>query len=427
VAKFLGVDLRRDFMDFLSKQDAEIAAMLRREEERQRRQLVLIAAENYTSRAILAAQGSLLTNKYAEGYPQHRYYGSCEQVDEVENIAIQRAKQLFDAEHANVQAHSGTQANMAVYFTLLNPGDTVMGMNLAHGGHLSHGSTASFSGKLYRFVYYGVNKETERLDYDEAERLAIENRPKLIVAGASSYPRIIDFERFRYIADLVDAYLVGDMAHIAGLVAAGLHPSPVPYAHIVTATTHKTLRGPRGGFILCERELGPRLDAAIFPGIQGGPLMHVIAAKAVAFHEAMQPEFVDYQRAVLDNAQVLASELQRLGFRLVSGGTDNHLILIDLQEIGITGKAAEEVLNEVGISVNRNSIPFDLRPPQVSSGIRLGTAAVTTRGLGPTEMRQIAHLIHKVLANYGDEKVKQGVCQEVEEISSRFPVPGLEG
>jgi glycine hydroxymethyltransferase len=414
-------------MDFLSKQDAEIAAVVRQEEERQKRQLVLIAAENYASQAVLAAQGSLLTNKYAEGYPKHRYYGSCQEVDEVENIAIWRAKQLFGAEHANVQAHSGTQANMAAYFTLLNPGDMVMGMSLAHGGHLSHGSTASFSGKLYRFVHYGVNRETERLDYDEIERLAIENRPKLIVAGASSYPRVIDFERFRYIADLVGAQFVADIAHIAGLVATGLHPSPVPYAQIVTSTTHKTLRGPRGGFILSKRELASRLDATIFPGIQGGPLMHVIAAKAVAFGEAMQAEFVDYQRAVLENAQVLASELQGLGFRLVSGGTDNHLILIDLQERGITGKAAEEALNEVGISVNRNSIPFDLRPPQVTSGIRLGTAAVTTRGLGPAEMRQIAHLIYEVLANCRDEKVKQGVCQEVEEISSRFPVLGLEG
>lgn len=410
-------------MDYLGGPDGEIAAILRQEEKRQKCQLVLIAAENYASQAVLDAQGSLLTNKYAEGYPGHRYYGGCEQVDEIEKIAIQRAKQLFGAEHANVQSHSGTQANMAAYFALLNPGDTVLGMSLAHGGHLSHGSAVNFSGKLYQFVQYGVDRETEEIDYTEVERLAIKHRPKLIIAGSSSYPRIIDFERFRHIADSVGAKLLADMAHIAGLVAAGLHPSPVPYAQVVTSTTHKTMRGPRGGFVLTRQELARQLDAAVFPGMQGGPLMHVIAAKAIAFGEAMKADFVTYQRAVLGNAKVLASELQGLGFRLVSGGTDNHLILIDLQETGITGEAAEQALAEVGISVNRNSIPFDTRSPQIASGLRLGTAAVTTRGLAPPEMKQIAHLIYRVLTNSGDERVKQEVCQEVGQISSRLPVP----
>lgn len=408
-------------MKELPKKDGEIASLIRREEERQSHKLVLIAAENYASQAVLEAQGSVLTNKYAEGYPGHRYYGGCQEIDEVEKVAIQRAKQLFGAEHANVQSHSGTQANVAAYLALLNHGDTVMGMSLAHGGHLSHGSAVSFSGQWYRFIHYGVNKETERLDYEEIERLAKEHRPKLIVAGASAYPRIIDFERFHYIAEEVGAQLLVDMAHLAGLVAAGLHPSPVPWAEVITSTTHKTLRGPRGGFILSKQELARRLDAAVFPGMQGGPLMHVIAAKAVAFYEAMQPDFISYQQRVVENAKVLASELEKLGFRLVAGGTDNHLVLIDLRGTGITGKLAEEVLDSVGISTNRNSIPFDPLPPQITSGLRLGTPAVTTRGLGPQQMRQIASLIHKVLANLEDEKVKDEVSQEVKEISRRFP------
>jgi glycine hydroxymethyltransferase len=409
-------------MKELPKKDGVIAALIRREEERQSRKLVLIAAENYASQAVLEAQGSVLTNKYAEGYPGHRYYGGCEEIDEVERVAIQRAKQLFGAEHANVQSHSGTQANEAAYLALLNHGDTVIGMSLAHGGHLSHGSAVSFSGKWYRFVHYGVDKVTERLDYEEIERLAKEHRPKLIVAGASAYPRIIDFERFHHIAEEVGAQLLVDMAHLAGLVAAGLHPSPVPWAEVITSSTHKTLRGPRGGFILSKQEFARRLDAAVFPGTQGGPLMHVIAAKAVAFYEAMQPDFISYQRKVVENAKVLASELEKLGFRLVAGGTDNHLVLVDLRGMGITGKLAEEVLDSVGISVNRNSIPFDPRPAQITSGLRLGTPAVTTRGLGPQEMRQIASLIHKVLANHEDEKVKDEVSQEVKEISRRFPL-----
>ena len=409
----------------LGKQDPEVASLIKREEERQRCKLVLIAAENYASQAVLEAQGSLLTNKYAEGYPGQRYYGSCHEIDEVETIAIERAKQVFDAEHANVQPHSGTQANAAAYLALLDYGDTVMGMNLAHGGHLSHGSAVSFSGKWYRFIHYGVNRETERLDYEEIERLAKKHKPRLLVAGASSYPRIIDFEKLSFIAEQAGAKLMVDMAHIAGLVAAGVHPSPIPWADVVTSSTHKTLRGPRAGFILSKQEYASQLDAAVFPGMQGGPLMHVIAAKAVAFCEAMQPEFISYQKKVVENAQVLASELQNLGFRLVAGGTDNHLILVDLRGMGITGKLAEEVLDDASISVNRNSIPFDPNPPRVTSGIRLGTPAVTTRGLGSSEMKQIALLIHKVLTNPGDEKIRQQVSEEVEGITTSFPLPKL--
>jgi len=410
-------------MKELPKKDPEIASLIKREEERQQRKLVFIAAENHTTRAVLEAQGSVLTNKYAEGYPGRRYYSGCQEVDEVERIAVLRAKELFHAEHANVQPHSGSQANAAVYLALLNPGDKVMSMSLAHGGHLTHGSPVSFSGKLYRFIHYEVNRETERLDYDEVERLAKEHRPKLIVTGASSYPRIIDFERFHHIAEEVGAQLMVDMAHIAGLVAAGVHPSPVPWAQVVTATTHKTLRGPRGGFLLAKQGLGKILDSAVFPGTQGGPLMHVIAAKAVCFHEAMQPEFVTYQQKIVENAKTLADELQKLGFRIVSGGTDNHLLLIDLRGTGITGKVAEEALDSVGISTNRNGIPFDPLPPQTTSGLRLGTPAVTTRGLGPQEMRQIASLIHRVLTNLGNEKIKLEASQEVEGITRRFPLP----
>lgn len=402
--------------------DHEILELIRREKERQSRKLVLIASENYVSQAVLEAQGSVLTNKYAEGYPGRRYYGSCQEIDEVERKAVQRAEQLFGAEYANVQPHSGTQANVAAYLALIEHGDTVLSMSLAHGGHLSHGSAVSFSGKWYRFVHYEVNRETERLDYDQIDRLAKEHRPKLIVAGASSYPRIIDFERLHHIADEVGAPLMVDIAHLAGLIAAGVHPSPVPWAEVVTSTTHKTLRGPRGGFILAKKELGKPLNAAVFPGIQGGPLMHVIAAKAVAFFEAMQPDFINYQQKVVENARTLAAELQKLGFRIVTGGTDNHLLLIDLRPAGITGKLAEEILDSVGISANRNGIPFDPLPPQSSSGLRLGTPAVTTRGFEAQEMRQIASLIHKVLTNPGDEKVGRQVSGEVEELSRRFPL-----
>ena len=412
-------------MGALEKSDPEVWQALGREERRQRGTIELIAAENHASRAILEAMASVLTDKYAEGYPLHRYYGGCWEADSVEELARERAKVLFHAEHANVQPHSGAQANMAAYFTLIQPGDSFMAMERDHGGHLTHGSSVSFSGRLYRPILYGVNPETELIDYDEVERLAREHRPKLILAGATAYSRVIDFERFRQIADLVGAKLMVDMAHIAGLVAAGVHPSPVPHAEIVSSTTHKTLRGPRGGFLLCRAEFASRLDEAVFPEVQGGPLMHIIAAKAVCFAEAMKPEFVSYQRAVVENARLLASELQRGGLRIVSGGTDNHLLLVDLRDTGITGKAAEEAFDAVGIIVNRNAIPFDPRPPQVTSGIRLGTPAVTSRGFGPAEMKHIAQLIIKVLSNIGDEKTYQEARQETEDISSRFPVPGL--
>ena len=413
-------------MTFLNQTDSEIYRVLSMEAKRQKDTINLIASENYASRAVLEAQGSFLTSKYAEGYPQQRYYGGCENVDVIEDLAIQRAKALFHAEHANVQAHSGAQANMAAYYALLEYGDTVMGMSLAHGGHLTHGDKVSFSGKSYNFITYGVNRETERIDYQEVERLALKHKPRLIVVGASSYPRIIDFERFRHIADLVGARLMADIAHTAGMVVVGLHPTPVPYSDVVTSTTHKTIRGPRSGFILCQSELASLIDEAVFPEMQGGPLIHVIAAKAVAFYEAMQPEFLDYQRAVLDNALVLASELKRLGLRLVSGGTDTHMILVDLTEIGITGKEAEEALGATGIIVNRNAIPFDLRPPRITTGMRLGTPAVTTRGFGAEEMKRIASLIVKVISNIGNRDVQNQVGQEVSQICSRFPVPGID-
>ena len=412
-------------MSALEKSDPEVWQALDREERRQRGTIELIAAENHASRAVLEAMASVLTDKYAEGYPQHRYYGGCWEADSVEELARERAKRLYHAEHANVQPHSGAQANMAAYFALLQPGDSFMAMERNHGGHLTHGSPVSFSGRLYRLIPYGVSRETELLDYDEVERLAREHRPKLILAGASAYSRVIDFERFGHIADLVGARLMVDMAHIAGLVATGLHPSPVPYADVVSSTTHKTLRGPRGGFLLSKAELASRLDEAVFPEAQGGPLMHIIAAKAVCFGEAMKPEFVSYQRAVVENARLLASELQRGGLRIVTGGTDNHLLLVDLRDLGITGKAAEEALEAVGIIVNRNAIPFDSRPPQVTSGIRLGTPAVTSRGFGPAEMKRIAQLIIKVVSNIGDEKTYHEARQEVEDISGPFPVPGL--
>jgi glycine hydroxymethyltransferase len=406
--------------------DPEVFDLIAKERGRQQLQINLIAAENYASKAVLEAQGSMLTNKYAEGYPQARYYAGCRFIDEVEELAIERAKRLFSAEHANVQPHSGSQANMTAYFALLQPGDTVMAMNLNQGGHLSHGSAVNFSGRLYHFVHYGVDRDTEQLDYDQIERLALEHRPKLIVAGASSYPRVIDFERFRHIADRVGAKFMADIAHIAGLVAVGLHPNPTPYAEVVTSTSHKTLRGPRGGFILSQAKLASLLDHTLFPGIQGGPLMHVIAAKAVAFHEAMRPEFVSYQKRVLENASILAEELQRMGLRPVSGGTDNHMVLVDLTLTGLSGKAAEEALEAVGIIVNRNAIPFDPRPPQLASGIRLGSPAVTSRGFSPKEMKQIAQLIVRTLSHIGEKKVYEQVQEEVAELGSHFPIPGIE-
>lgn len=409
----------------MAQRDSKAAQILGSEAARQASTINLIASENHASRAVLEAQSSVLNDKYAEGYPGRRYYGGCVYIDEIENLAIERAQNLFKAHHANVQSHSGSQANMAAYSILMEHGDTVMGMSLSHGGHLTHGSKVNFSGKSYNFVPYGVDPKTEMLDYDEIERLALEHKPKLIIAGATSYSRIVDFERFRTVADRVGAKLLADMAHIAGIVAAGLHPSPVSCAHVTTATTQKTLRGPRGGFILCDKEMAPAIDAAVFPGMQGGPCMHIIAAKAVCFFEAMQPEFAGYQKSVLENARVLASELQRHGMRIVSGGTDNHTVIVDLSAQGISGKDAEESLWTAGISVNRNTIPFDPRPPRITSGIRLGSSAVTTRGFGPEEMKSIASFIVKVLSSSGDKKVQEQVSQNVREMCQRHPVPGL--
>ncbi len=412
-------------MSFLDHTDPEIYRIIEADKQRLKDTLNLIASENYTSPAVLEAQGSFLTYKYAEGYPGERYYGGCENMDIIEELAVQRAKELFHAEHANVQPHSGSAANMAAYFALLEYGDNVMAMNLAHGGHLTHGSPVTFSGKSYNFVHYEVNRETERIDYPMVERLAKEHKPKLIVTGATAYPRIIDFERFRYIADSVGARVMVDMAHIAGMVAAGLHPTPVPYADVITSTTHKTLRGTSGGLILCRQELAKAVDKAVFPEMQGKSLMHAVAAKAVSLYEAMQPEFVDYQRAILENALTLATELQRLGLRLVSGGTDNHLMLVDLSETGVTGRQAEESLEAAGIVANKNAIPFDSRPPRVTSGIRLGTPAVTTRGLGKDEMKLIAALIVKVITHADSPKIRDEVRQEVARMCRRFPIPGV--
>jgi glycine hydroxymethyltransferase len=409
-----------------NRQDVDIIRFLQLEARRQKETLNLIAAENYAGKAVLEAQGSILTNKYAEGYPDHRYYAGCSYIDEVEKLAIQRAKDLFNAEHANVQPHSGSQANMASYFALLQPNDIVMGMTLSHGGHLTHGAPANFSGRFYEFISYGINQETELLDYDEVERLAVKHKPKLIVAGSSSYPRIIEFERFRKIADEVGAWLLVDIAHIVGLIVAGLHPSPVPYADVVTSSTHKTLRGPRSGFILCKEELASRIDAAVFPMMQGGPLMHAIAAKAIAFFEAMQPEFITYQKRIVENASILAAELRNNGFRLVTGGTDNHLALIDLTNKDITGREAQFALEEAGIMVNRNAIPFDLRSPQITSGIRVGTPAVTTRGMGTNEMKQIASMITMVLSHHDDTTVINSVREEVLSLCLQFPAPGID-
>ena len=410
----------------LSQSDPEINHALDREKKRQKETINLIASENYASQAVLEAQGSFFTNKYAEGYPQRRYYGGCENIDIVESLAIERAKELFHAEHANVQPHSGAQANMAAYYALLKYGDTVMGMSLTHGGHLTHGDRVSFSGKSYNFVSYGVNQETGRIDYPELERLALAHKPKLIIVGASAYPRVLDFERFRHIADRVGAQLMADIAHIAGMVAVGLHPTPIPYADVTTSTTHKTLRGPRGGFILCRRELASAIDEAVFPQMQGGPLMHVIAAKATAFHEARQPEFVEYQRATIDNALTLANELKRLGLKLISGGTDTHLILADLTPMGVTGKEVEEALGRAGIIVNRNCIPFDPRPSLITSGIRLGTPAVTSRGFGSQEMKHLATLTMKIITHTGNPDIEESVSQEVKQLCARFPVPGID-
>lgn len=406
----------------LKVQDAELFEAMQHELGRQRENIELIASENFVSEAVMEAQGGVLTNKYAEGYPGRRYYGGCEFVDVAENLARDRAKELFGAEHANVQPHSGAQANMAVYFTVLEAGDTVLGMNLSHGGHLTHGSPVNFSGVQYNFVEYGVDKDTEHIDYDVVAALAKEHKPKLIVAGASAYPRTIDFAKFREIADSVGAYLMVDMAHIAGLVAAGLHPNPVEHAHFVTTTTHKTLRGPRGGMILCKEEFAKAIDKSIFPGIQGGPLMHVIAAKAVAFGEALQPEFKDYQAQVIKNAQVLAQGLEEEGLRIVSGGTDNHLLLVDLRGIDITGKAAEHALDAAGITVNKNTIPFDPASPFVTSGIRLGTAAMTTRGLKEEDMREVARFIGRVLTNLEDEAVLAEAHENVRTLTAKFPL-----
>lgn len=405
----------------LREADPDIFKTIVAEKDRQMGVIELIASENLVSKAVLEAMGSVLTNKYAEGYPAHRYYGGCEVVDIAEDLARDRAKKIFGAQHANVQPHSGAQANTGVYFACLRPGDTVLGMNLAHGGHLTHGSPVNISGKYYNFVAYGVDKKTEHIDYAEVLRVARESKPKLVVAGASAYPRTIDFAKFKEIADEVGALLMVDMAHIAGLVAAGLHPSPVPYAQFVTTTTHKTLRGPRGGMILCTQDWANAIDKAIFPGIQGGPLMHVIAAKAVAFKEALEPAFKEYQSQIVKNAKVLAEEMVKSGFRLVSGGTDNHLMLVDLTPKGITGRDAEVALDKVGITVNKNGIPFDTKKPTVTSGIRIGTPAVTTRGMKEGDMKTIASLIDRCLTHIGDPAEQAKVAAEVKELTGKYP------
>jgi len=409
-------------MSFLEETDPKVYAAIQKETQRLEDNLELIASENVVSEAVLEAQGSVMTNKYAEGYPGKRYYGGCEFVDEVESLAIARAKELFGADHANVQPHSGSQANMTVYLSVLKPGDTYLGMNLAHGGHLSMGSPVNFSGFIYKVIPYGVSEKTETIDYDELERLAKEHRPKLIVAGASAYPRIIDYARFRQIADQIGALLMVDMAHIAGLVAAGLHPSPVPYADFVTTTTHKTLRGPRGGMVLCKAEHAKTVDSKVFPGMQGGPLMHVIAAKAVALKEALSPEFKVYQQQIVKNAQALAKGLMNKGFRLTSDGTDNHLMLVDLRKSELTGKVAQESLDKARITVNRNAVPFDTRSPFVTSGIRIGTPAVTTRAMQENEMTAIADFISRALSHVNDDSVLSAIGYEVRELCKKFPV-----
>ena len=409
-------------MSFLKQVDAEVFAAIQRETRRLEGNLELIASENVVSEAVLEAQGSVMTNKYAEGYPGKRYYGGCEFVDEVELLAITRAKELFGADHVNVQPHSGSQANMTVYLAVLKPGDSYLGMNLAHGGHLSMGSPVNFSGFIYHVIPYGVSEKSEIIDYDEVERLAKEHRPKLIIAGASAYPRIIDYQRFRKIADDIGAFLMVDMAHIAGLVAAGLHPSPIPYADFVTTTTHKTLRGPRGGMVLCKAEHAKTIDSRVFPGMQGGPLMHVIAAKAVALKEALSPEFKIYQQQTVKNAQALAQSLISHGYRLTSDGTDNHLMLVDLRKSELTGKVAQETLDKAHITVNKNGIPFDTRSPFVTSGIRIGTPAVTSRGMKEAEMTQIGALIARALDAVSDETRLRAVAEDVGTLCKKFPV-----
>jgi glycine hydroxymethyltransferase len=409
-------------MSILETIDPAVAQAILLETERQEYTLELIASENFVSEAVLEAQGSVLTNKYAEGYPGKRYYGGCQNVDIVENLAIERAKELFGADHVNVQPHSGSQANMAVYFSVLKPGDTILGMNLSHGGHLTHGSPVNFSGRFFNVVSYGVSRETQTIDYDEVERLALEHKPRMIVVGASAYPRIIDFAAFRAIADKVGAVVMVDMAHIAGLIATGLHPSPVPHAEFVTTTTHKTLRGPRGGMILCREEFAKVLNSNIFPGIQGGPLMHVIAAKAVALKEALTPEFKAYQQQIVKNARTLSDELMRRGFRLVSGGTDTHLMLVDLTDSELTGKVAEESLDKAGITVNKNTVPFETRSPFVTSGFRIGTPAATTHGLKEQEMLQVAGFIDDVLGNVNNEAKLIEIKEKVSAMMKRFPL-----
>ena len=407
----------------LRKTDPEIYEAIVAEEKRQRENVELIASENFTSRAVMEAQGSVMTNKYAEGYPKKRWYGGCENVDTAEQLAIDRAKRLFNCEHVNVQPHSGAQANMAVYFSMLKPGDKILAMNLAHGGHLTHGHPANFSGKFYNVSQYGVSKNTEQIDYDALQKQAEEVQPVMITAGASAYPRIIDFPRLRQIADSVGAILFIDMAHIAGLVAGGQHPSPIPHAQFVTTTTHKSLRGPRGGIVMCEEKFAKQIDATVFPGVQGGPLMHVIAAKAVCFHEALQPQFRDYQRQVVINAKALAAGLAKHGYRIVSGGTDNHLMLVDLRPKDLNGKEAQEVLDRAGITVNKNAIPFDTSSPFKPGGIRVGTPAVTTRGMKEEEMLEISDLVAEALTNRSDEAVLNRVREKVRELTHRFPLP----
>ncbi len=404
------------------KEDKVVYDAIMAEKKRQQENIELIASENFVTEAVMEAQGSVLTNKYAEGYPGRRYYGGCEHVDIVEDAARDRLKEIFGAEYANVQPHSGAQANMAVYFMALEPGDTILGMNLSHGGHLTHGSPVNFSGKLYNFVEYGVGKEDERIDYEDVRAKALEHKPKMIVAGASAYSREIDFAKFREIADEIGAYLFVDMAHIAGLVAAGEHSNPVPHAHFVTSTTHKTLRGPRGGFILAKEEFGRKLNSSVFPGVQGGPLMHVIAAKAVAFREAQQPEFKTYIQQVKKNAVALSDALMAEGIDIVSGGTDNHLVLVNLRSLEITGKIAEAVLDEVGITVNKNTIPFDTEGPFVTSGIRIGTPAVTTRGFKEAEMKEIASIMASLLKNHEDEEEKKEAYKRVIAMTAKFPL-----
>ncbi|MDD3249265.1 MAG: serine hydroxymethyltransferase [Smithellaceae bacterium] len=409
-------------MSFLDQVDPEVASAIQLETRRQAGKLELIASENFVSEAVLEAQGSVMTNKYAEGYPDKRYYGGCEYVDIPEKLAIERCKQLFGCDEVNVQPHSGTQANMAVYFAACSPGDTVLGMNLSHGGHLSHGSPANFSGKFYKIVPYGVSRDTETIDYEELAKIARENKPKMIVVGASAYPRIIDFAKFRAVADEVGAVIMADIAHIAGLVAVGLHPSPVPACEYVTTTTHKTLRGPRGGLIMCKSPYLKILNSRVFPGMQGGPLMHVIAAKAVAFKEALSPEFKTYQEQIVKNAQAMAEQLKDEGFRLVSGGTDNHLMLVDLTAKGVTGKDAQEALDRASITVNKNGIPFDTLGPMITSGIRIGTPALTTRGMKENEMRLIASLIAEVIHHIDDEQKIQAVAGKVKTLCDQFPL-----